>query len=135
MAKTINVVAAIIQGVGENKNKIFATQRGCGDFKDGWEFPGGKVEEGETPEDALIREISEELDTVISVNEYLYTVEYDYPQFHLSMKCYLCTVTDGKLILKEHEASKWLTKNELYSVDWLPADQDIIPIIEQKMKD
>lgn len=134
MAKTIEVVAAIIQGVGENEGKIFATQRGYGDFKDGWEFPGGKVESGETPEHALVREIQEELDTTIIVDEYFHTVEYDYPQFHLSMKCYLCTVKDGKLILKEHEAAKWLGKDELTTVDWLPADEELIPMIESKMK-
>lgn len=134
MAKTIEVVAAIIQGVGENEGKIFATQRGYGDFKDGWEFPGGKVESGETPEHALVREIQEELDTTIIVDEYFHTVEYDYPQFHLSMRCYLCTVKDGKLILKEHEAAKWLGKDELTTVDWLPADEELIPMIESKMK-
>ncbi len=135
MAKTIKVVAAIIKGVGENENKILATQRGYGDFKDRWEFPGGKVESGETPEQALVREIQEELDTEVSVDEYLYNIEYDYPEFHLSMKCYLCTVVNGMLILKEHEAAKWLSKDELYSVDWLPADYDLIPMIEKKLEE
>ena len=112
--KTINVVAAIII----KDNKIFATQRGYGEFKDGWEFPGGKVEQGEAPENAIVREIKEELDTVIEVIEYFDTVEYDYPNFHLSMKCYICTVVSGKLELLEHEAAKWLDKESLDTVDW-----------------
>ena len=112
--KTINVVAAIII----KDNKIFATQRGYGEFKDGWEFPGGKVEQGEAPENAIVREIKEELDTVIEVKEYFDTVEYDYPNFHLSMKCYICTVVSGKLELLEHEAAKWLDKDSLDSVAW-----------------
>lgn len=124
--KTVSVVAAIIKD-GE---KILATQRGYGDFKGGWEFPGGKVEPGETPEAALIREIKEELDTEIAVDKYIHTVEYDYPTFHLSMKCYVCHVVEGALVLNEHDASKWLTKETLYTVDWLPADQEIIPKIE-----
>ena len=135
MAKTIKVVAAIIKGVGENENKILATQRGYGDFKDRWECPGGKVESGEPPEQALVREIQEELDTEVSVDEYLYNIEYDYPEFHLSMKCYLCTVVNGMLVLKEHEAARWLSKDELYSVDWLPADYDLIPMIEKKLEE
>lgn len=120
--KTINVVAAIIL----KDNKIFATQRGYGEFKDGWEFPGGKVEADESPEKAIIREIKEELDTDIDVKEYFDTVEYDYPTFHLSMKCYICTVLSGKLDLLEHEASKWLDKDSLESVDWLPADLGLV---------
>lgn len=127
--KNIKVVAAIMI---EN-NKIFATQRGYGDFKDGWEFPGGKIEKGETPEEALIREIKEELDTTINVNKKIDTVEYDYPNFHLSMDCFICNILEGDLVLKEHEASKWLSKNELYSVDWLPADKEIIEKIEDYM--
>lgn len=127
--KTVNVVAAIIH----KDNKIFATQRGYGEFKDGWEFPGGKVEANETPEDALIREIHEELNTKIAIDEYLHTVEYDYPAFHLSMRCYMCHVVKGDFVLMEHEAAKWLTKDNLYSVDWLPADQELIPIIEKKL--
>ena len=120
--KTINVVAAIII----KDNKIFATQRGYGEFKDGWEFPGGKVEQGEAPENAIVWEIKEELDSVIEVKEYFDTVEYDYPNFHLSMKCYICTVVSGKLELLEHEAAKWLDKESLDTVDWLPADLGLV---------
>lgn len=120
--KTIEVVAAIIK----NEDKIFATQRGYGDFKGYWEFPGGKMEAGETPQQALAREIREELDTEIEVGEFIQTVEYDYPQFHLTMHCYWCTVVSGKLVLKEHEDAKWLTKDELDSVEWLPADEELI---------
>ena len=124
--KTIRVVAAIIIDDG----KVFATQRGYGDFKGGWEFPGGKIDVGETPEEALVREIKEELDTVVEVNELLDTVEYDYPNFHLSMDCFICSIKSGDLVLKEHEAATWLAKENLYSVDWLPADQGLIPQIE-----
>lgn len=120
--KTIRVAAAIIL----HENKIFATQRGYGEFKDGWEFPGGKIEPGETPQQALIREIREELDTDIEVGELVDTVEYDYPTFHLSMDCFLCRVKSGDLVLKEHEASRWLTQENLNSVDWLPADEGLI---------
>lgn len=120
--KTIHVVAAIIR----SNHKIFATQRGYGEFKDGWEFPGGKIEQGESPEQALVREIREELDTEIEVRELFDTVEYDYPQFHLSMQCFLCTIKTGELVLKEHEAARWLDREELDSVDWLPADKDLI---------
>ena len=120
--KTINVVAAVIR----KDNKIFATQRGYGDFKGGWEFPGGKVEEGETPQQALVREIQEELDTVIQVGELIDTVEYDYPNFHLSMKCYWCEIVSGTLELKEHNAAKWLDKEHLGSVEWLPADLGLV---------
>ena len=120
--KTIRVVAAVIKD-GE---RIFATQRGYGEFKDGWEFPGGKIEVGETPQDALRREIREELDTEIQVGEKIDTVEYDYPTFHLSMDCFWCKVVEGKLVLLEAEASRWLKKEELYSVDWLPADLGLI---------
>lgn len=127
--KTVKVVAAIIR----NNDKIFATQRGYGEFKDGWEFPGGKVEAGETPESALIREIQEELDTTISVGEKLYCVEYDYPTFHLSMECFWAEIISGDLVLKEHEAAKWLSKEELHSVDWLPADLELIEKIKEKM--
>lgn len=120
--KTIKVVAAIIIHEG----KIFATQRGYGEFKDGWEFPGGKIEPGETPQEALAREIKEELDTEIEVKDFLETVEYDYPEFHLSMDCFFCRIKAGNLVLKEHEAAKWLTADTLDSVDWLPADRGLI---------
>ena len=120
--KTIRVVAAIIR----DKDKIFATQRGYGEFKDGWEFPGGKIEAGETPQDALKREIMEELDTEITVGELIDTIEYDYPTFHLSMDCFWAEVITGHLVLKEAEAAKWLTKEQLDSVDWLPADVTLI---------
>ncbi len=124
--KTIRVVAAIIL----DDDKVFATQRGYGEFKDGWEFPGGKIDKGETPEEALVREIKEELDTEIEVINLLDTIEYDYLNFHLSMDCFICKIRSGTLVLKEHEAAKWLTKEELYSVDWLPADLGLIPKIK-----
>ena len=120
--KHIEVVAAIIR----KGDKIFATQRGYGEWKDWWEFPGGKMEAGETPEEALKREIREELSTEISVDEFLCTVEYDYPKFHLTMHCYLCSLMTDSLHLNEHEAAKWLTKDELNSVKWLPADAKLI---------
>lgn len=125
--KRIEVVAAIII----DKEKVFATQRGYGEFKDGWEFPGGKMEQGETPQQALRREIQEELDTEIEVGELLDTVEYDYPSFHLTMHCFISTIKSGDLILKEHEAAKWLTKETLDSVDWLPADKGLIEKIRK----
>ena len=121
--KRIEVVAAIIH---DAEGRIFATQRGYGEWKDGWEFPGGKMEAGETPEEALRREIWEELETRIEVERLVETVEYDYPQFHLTMHCFLCRVESGRLELKEHEAARWLAKEELGSVDWLPADLQII---------
>ena len=127
--KKIHVVAAIICD-GE---KIFATQRGYGDWKDYWEFPGGKIEPGETPEEALCREIREELDTEIDVGKRIATIEYDYPKFHLSMECFLARVIEGSLVLKEHEAAKWLKKDELDSVKWLPADQKIIELLKQQV--
>ena len=125
--KTVKVVAAIIKAVNENgETIIFATQRGYGDFKGGWEFPGGKIESGETPQEALKREIIEELDTEVSVGELMDTVEYDYPQFHLSMDCFWCQIVRGNLVLKEHEAARWLTKDELNNVEWLPVDITLI---------
>lgn len=120
--KTIHVVAAIIK---EN-DKIFATRRGYGPFKGLWEFPGGKLEPGETPEEALVREIREELDTEISVGEPVARVEYDYPEFHLSMECFFATVVSGSLVLKEHEAARWLSGEELFTVEWLPADLELV---------
>ena len=134
--KTIRVVAAVIKAVNEaGVPMIFATQRGYGEFKDGWEFPGRKIEPDETPEHAIIREIKEELDTKIEVIQLLDTVEYDYPKFHISMDCFICNVKSGDLILKEHEAAKWLTKETLYSVDWLPADQALIGKIEKYLEE
>ena len=126
--KTIEVVAAIIC----DGDRILATQRGYGEWKDYWEFPGGKIESGETPEEALRREIREELDTEIAVGERLVTIEYDYPEFHLSMKCFMAEVTEGEMVLKEHEAAKWLKDTELDSVLWLPADKTIIELLKQR---
>ncbi len=125
--KTIRVVAAVIV----DDNRIFASQRGYGEFKDGWEFPGGKIELGESSEDALVREIKEELEIEITVGALIDTVEYDYPQFHLSMDCFICTIKSGTISLLEHEDAKWLTKASLYSVDWLPADKNLIPKIKE----
>lgn len=123
MMKRIEVVAAIIH---DAEGRIFATQRGYGEFKDGWEFPGGKMEAGETPEEVLRREIWEELETRIKVERLVQTVEWDFPQFHLTMHCFLCRVESGRLELKEHEAARWLEEDELNEVDWLPADLQII---------
>lgn len=120
--KTIRVVAAIIV----HNDRVFSTQRGYGEFKGGWEFPGGKIEPGETAEEALVREIKEELDVEIEIKDFLETVEYDYPEFHLSMDCFFCTIKSGEVVLKEHEAAKWLTKESLGTVDWLPADIQLI---------
>ena len=123
--KTINVVAAVIM----NEGKVFATQRGYGEFKDGWEFPGGKVEAGESPEEALRREIREELEVEVNVGDLIDTIEYDYPAFHLSMKCYACTIAGGSPHLLEHEAARWLSADQLDTVAWLPADITLIPKI------
>lgn len=125
--KTIRVVAAVIK----NENKIFATARGYGEFKGQWEFPGGKIEAGETPQEAIVREIKEELETTIQVGDLIDTIEYDYPTFHLSMDCYWCDVVEGELKLLEAESARWLSKEELYDVKWLPAD---ILLIEKIMK-
>lgn len=133
--KTIRVVAAVIKSRNQSGEPIiFATQRGYGDFKGGWEFPGGKIEAGETPEQALKREIEEELDTRIEVYDLIDTVEYDYPNFHLSMDCFWCDVVSGDLILKEHEAAKWLTREDLDLVEWLPADIALISKIKDEMR-
>lgn len=128
--KTIRVVAAVIR----KGNRIFATQRGYGEFKDGWEFPGGKIEPGETPQEALVREIREELETEIRVGDLIDTIEYDYPAFHLSMDCFWCEIVEGSLELKEHEAAKWLDRESLYTVDWLPADVGLVEKIRQGMR-
>ncbi len=129
----MRVVAAIICDNMKNPSRIFATARGYGEFKGQWEFPGGKIEEGESPENALRREIKEELETEIEIGELIHTIEYDYPTFHLSMDCFLAQVTSGNLVLKEAEAAKWLTKSELYDVQWLPADLSLIAILEKKL--
>ena len=132
--KIIRVVAAVIKAVNESgETIIFATQRGYGDFKGGWEFPGGKIEIGETPQEALKREIMEELDTEISVGELIDTIEYDYPEFHLSMDCFWCEIVKGDLVLKEHEDARWLTKEQLDDVEWLPADITLIEKIRKAM--
>lgn len=127
--KTIRVVAAVIR----KDDKIFATQRGYGELKGGWEFPGGKIEEGETPQEALKREIEEELDTEISVGELIDTIEYDYPNFHLSMDCFWCEIVEGKLVLKEHEAARWLDRKTMDDVEWLPADVTLVGKIKEAL--
>ena len=133
--KTVKVVAAVITASNENGEKmIFATQRGYGEFKDGWQFPGGKVEPGETPQAALKREIMEELETEIEVGDLIETIEYDYPTFHLSMDCFWAQIVKGDLVLREHEAAKWLTKEQLESVDWLPADLGLVEKVRVGMK-
>ncbi|SEQ88518.1 8-oxo-dGTP diphosphatase [Lachnospiraceae bacterium NE2001] len=133
--KAVRVVGAIIvaekDGGADSEKILFATQRDYGDLKDGWEFPGGKIEEGETPEQAIVREIKEELDTVIKVEKYVDTIEYDYPEFHLSMDCFLCSIVEGDLVLKEHEDAMRLTKETLDSVDWLPADVTILDQVRE----
>ena len=129
--KQIEVVAAIIH---DDEGRIFATQRGYGEMKDGWEFPGGKIEPGESTEEALKREIWEELETKIVVEKLVQTVEWDYPAFHLTMHCFWCHIESGSLKLKEHEAAKWLTKDQLDSVDWLPADRIVVETIKNEME-
>ena len=129
--RTIRVVAAVIRDGG----RIFATARGYGEYKGGWEFPGGKIEPGETPQEALAREIREELDTEIAVGELIDTIEYDYPSFHLSMDCFWCTVREGTLTLKEAEEARWLTADTIDSVDWLPADRGLIGKIQREISE
>ena len=131
--KTIEVAAAVIVDSFENTTEVFATERGYGEFKGQWEFPGGKIEVGETPQQALIREIQEELTVKIKVGKLIDIIEYDYPKFHLNMKCFLCVIVDGDIILKEAEDSKWLNKDELYGVNWLPADITLIDEIADFM--
>ncbi len=131
--KTVRVVAAVICDSLKEKKKIFSTARGYGEFKGQWEFPGGKIEKGESPQEALQREIKEELDTQITVGELIDTIEYDYPTFHLSMDCFWAEVLSGDLTLKEHEAAKWLTKDHMDSVSWLPADQGLIEKLKEAM--
>ena len=127
--KTIRVVAAVIR----KGDKIFAIQRGYGELKGGWEFPGGKIEDGETPQEALKREIEEELDTEILVGELIDTIEYDYPTFHLSMDCFWCEIAEGKLVLKEHEAARWLDRKTIDDVEWLPADVTLVGKIKEAL--
>ena len=127
--KTIRVVAAVIR----KGDKIFATQRGYGELKGGWEFPGGKIEDGETPQEALKREIEEELDTEILVGELIDTIEYDYPNFHLSMDCFWCEIIEGRLVLKEHEAARWLDRKTIDDVEWLPADVTLVGKIKETL--
>lgn len=131
--KQVTVSGAVILRTNPetNQKEIFATQRGYGDYKDGWEFPGGKLEPGETPEECIVREIREELATEVRAERILGVVDYDYPSFHLTMHCILCTIVSGKLQLLEHEAAKWVNKETLRSVDWLPADQLILDKIEE----
>ena len=131
--KTIEVAAAVIVDSFENITEVFGTERGYGEFKGQWEFPGGKIEVGETPQQALIREIQEELTVKVKVGKLIDTIEYDYPKFHLNMKCFLCVIVDGDIILKEAEDSKWLNKDELYGVNWLPADITLIDKIADFM--
>lgn len=131
--KTVKAVAAVICDSLQEKKRIFAMARGYGEFKGQWEFPGGKIEAGETPQQALTREIHEELDTEIRVGDLIGMIEYDYPTFHLSMDCFWCEVVDGELKLLEAEDAKWLSKDTLYSVQWLPADMTLIEKIEQQM--
>ncbi len=128
--KTVKVAAAVIR----KDNRIFATERGYGEFKDMWEFPGGKIENGESGREALVREIREELDTTVDVGEYIDTIEYDYPSFHLSMECYWCTVREGRLTLLEHENARWLDRDSLLTVEWLPADLVIIDKVKEGLE-
>ena len=128
--KRIEVVAAVIR----EGDRIFATQRGYGDFKDWWEFPGGKMEPGETPEEALVREIREELSTEIRIDRFLQTVEWDYPAFHLTLHCFMCSLLSASLRLNEHEAARWLTRDDLASVRWLPADEGLLPLIAAELE-
>lgn len=131
--KTVRVVAAVIRDLSEAKTRILATKRGYGEFKGKWEFPGGKIEIGETPQQALIREIQEELDVTIAVDSFIDTIEYDYPTFHLSMDCFWCSIVDGKITLKEASDARWISVDELYDIDWLPADRELIEKIRNSL--
>lgn len=131
--KIVKVVAAVICDSLQEKKSIFAAARGYGEFKGRWEFPGGKIEAGETPQQALKREIQEELGVKIKVGEWIDTIEYEYPSFHLSMECFWCVVADGEIVLKEAEAARWLSKEELYGVDWLPADMTLIEKLKNSL--
>lgn len=131
--KTVRVVAAVIRDLSEAKIKILATKRGYGEFKDKWEFPGGKIEIGETPQQALIREIREELDVTIAIDDFIDTIEYDYPTFHISMDCFWCSIVEGKITLKEASDGKWVFADELYNIDWLPADRGLIETIRNSL--
>lgn len=131
--KIVKVVAAVICDSLDEKKQIFATARGYGEFKGQWEFPGGKIEAGETPQQALVREIKEELEAIISVGDLIDTIEYDYPSFHLSMDCFWCEVIEGELKLLEAESARWLTKDNLYDVQWLPADLELIDMIKKNI--
>lgn len=130
--KIIHVVAAVLIHEKSNSQKVFATQRGYGEYKDWWEFPGGKVEPGETNQEALKREIREELSAAITVGDLLHVVEYDYPAFHLTMHCYLCSLETDSITLNEHEAAKWLPIDDLWQVNWLPADVQVVKAIEAR---
>ena len=132
LLKYVRVVAAVIKDNSRKEKRIFATARGYGEYKGWWEFPGGKIEAGETPQEALVREIKEELTAEIKVYDLIQTIEYDYPEFHLSMDCFWADVVEGKLILKEAQAARWLTYNELKSVKWLPADEMLVEIIKHE---
>ncbi|RHS94657.1 (deoxy)nucleoside triphosphate pyrophosphohydrolase [Ruminococcus sp. AM42-11] len=131
--KVIRVVAAVICDSMKHKTQIFSTARGYGEFKGGWEFPGGKIEQGETPQAAVVREIREELDVIVKVGDLITTIEYDYPTFHLSMDCFWCEIVSGDIKLKEHEAARWLTKEMLGDVEWLPADVTVVGKIGEDM--
>ena len=131
--KSIKVVAAVITRINEGRTEVFATQRGYGEFKDGWEFPGGKIEPEESPNEAIVREIHEELDVIIAIDEFFYTVEYDYPNFHLSMDCFLSHIEEGEPVLIEHEAAKWLAAEDIDKVNWLPADIEVVEMLKERL--
>lgn len=131
--KTVRAAAAVIHDFSEDKTRIFAAKRGYGEFKDKWEFPGGKIETGETSRQALIREIQEELDVTIVIDSFIDTIDYDYPTFHLSMDCFWCSISDGKITLKEASDARWISVDELYDINWLPADIELIKKIQNSL--